>query len=142
MNFVNAKITKPKGQDDCFLEFENISFKLDPEKFEDNNLADYIGKEVVAGLRPELLHDEPVYMEKFKDTIIDAKVEFTELMGAEIYLYLNVGTDSTEVGYEPTMLVSRVSSQSTARAGDTIKIAVDTTRIHIFDKDTEQIIAH
>ncbi len=142
MNFVNAKINKPKGQDDCFLEFENISFKLDPSKFEDNNLADYIGKEVVAGLRPELLHDEPVYMEKFKDTIIDAKVEFTELMGAEIYLYLNVGIESDEIGYEPTTLVSRVSSQSTAKAGDTIKIAVDTTRIHIFDKDTEQIIAH
>ena len=142
MNFVNAKIVKPKGEEDCYLEFENIRFKLQPEKFEDTNLADYIGKEVIAGLRPELLHDEPVYMEKFKDTIIEAKVEFTELMGAEIYLYLNVGTDSNEIGYEPTTLVSRVSSQSTAKAGDTIQIAVDTSRIHIFDKDTEQVICH
>jgi multiple sugar transport system ATP-binding protein len=73
-------------------------------------------------------------MEKFKDTIIEANVEFTELMGAEIYLYLNIG--------EETSLVSRVSSQSTAKAGDVVKIAVDTSRIHIFDKDTEQIICH
>ena len=134
MNFVNAKIVKPKGEEDCYLEFENVRFKLQPEKFEDTNLADYIGKEVIAGLRPELLHDEPVYMEKFKDTIIEANVEFTELMGAEIYLYLNIG--------EETTLVSRVSSQSTAKAGDTIKIAVDTSRIHIFDKDTEKVICH
>jgi len=134
MNFVNAKITKPKGQDDCFLEFENVSFKLAPEKFEDTNLADYIGKEVIAGLRPELLHDEPVYMEKFKDTIIDCDVEFTELMGAEIYLYLKVG--------EETSLVSRVSSRSTAKVGDKVQIAVDTARIHIFDKETEKIICH
>ena len=133
MNFVNAKIVKPKGEEDCYLEFENVRFKLQAEKFEDTNLADYVGKEVIAGLRPELLHDEPVYMEKFKDTIIDAKVEFTELMGAEINLYLSVGEET---------LVSRVSSQSTAKAGDTIKIAVDTARIHIFDKETEQIVCH
>ena len=134
MNFVNAKITKPKGQNDCFLEFDNISFKLDPAVFEDNNLSDYIGKEVIAGLRPELLHDEAVYKEKFGDTTIKARVEFTELMGAEIYLYLNIG--------EETSLISRVSSQSTAKAGDEIEIAVDTTRIHIFDKDTEKCIVH
>ena len=134
MNFVNAKITKPKGQNDCFLEFDNISFKLDPVVFEDNNLSDYIGKEVIAGLRPELLHDEAVYKEKFGDTTIKARVEFTELMGAEIYLYLNIG--------EETSLISRVSSQSTAKAGDEIEIAVDTTRIHIFDKDTEKCIVH
>ena len=134
MNFVNAKITKPKGQNDCFLEFDNISFKLDPVVYEDNNLSDYIGKEVIAGLRPELLHDEAVYKEKFGDTTIKARVEFTELMGAEIYLYLNIG--------EETSLISRVSSQSTAKAGDEIEIAVDTTRIHIFDKDTEKCIVH
>ena len=134
MNFVNAKITRAKGEEDCYLEFENVKFKIEKEKFEDTNLADYIGKEVIAGLRPELLHDEPVYMEKFKDTIIEANVEFTELMGAEIYLYHRVG--------EETSLVSRVSSQSTAKAGDVVKIAVDTSRIHIFDKDTEQIIVH
>ena len=134
MNFVNAKITKPKGQNECFLEFDNISFKLDPVVFEDNNLSDYIGKEVIAGLRPELLHDEAVYKEKFGDTTIKARVEFTELMGAEIYLYLNIG--------EETSLISRVSSQSTAKAGDEIEIAVDTTRIHIFDKDTEKCIVH
>ena len=39
-------------------------------------------------------------------------------------------------------LISRVSSRSTAKAGDTIKIAIDTSRMHFFDKDTEQIIVH
>ena len=54
-------------------------------------------------------------------------------MGAEIYLYLTVGE---------TNLISRVSSRSTSRAGDKIKVAFDTTRVHIFDKDTEQCLAH
>ncbi|MBR5747146.1 MAG: sn-glycerol-3-phosphate ABC transporter ATP-binding protein UgpC [Clostridia bacterium] len=145
MNFIDCKLTKPKGQDDCFIEFNNISIKLPASKFEDSNLADYIGKDVIAGLRPELLHDEPVYMEKFKDTIIEAKVEFTELMGAEIYLYLNIGGgEETLKGIisEGTNLIARVSSQSTAKAGDVIKIAVDTSRIHVFDKETAQVIVH
>ncbi len=136
INFVNCTLVKPRGQDEVFLEFEGIRFKVDPDKLdpEVSNLKEYIGKEVIAALRPELLHDEPVYMEKFKDTIIEANVEFTELMGAEIYLYLKVG--------EETNLVSRVSSRSTAKAGDKIQIAVDTSHIHIFDKETEQIIVH
>ena len=77
-----------------------------------------------------VLSDDPFYLLN----ALDGNVEFTELMGAEIYLYLNVG--------EETNLVSRVSSQSTAKAGDVIKVAVDTSRIHIFDKETEKIICH
>ena len=146
MNFIDCQLTQPKGQEDCFLEFDGVKIKVPKEKFEDSNLKDYIGKEVVAGLRPELLHDEPVYMEKFKDTIIEAKVEFTELMGAEIYLYINIGggveSELKGIIAEGTDLIARVSSQSTAKAGDTIKIAVDTSRIHIFDKETSQIIVH
>ncbi len=68
-------------------------------------------------------------------------------MGAEIYLYLNVGRseegdNKIKVVNEGTNLIARVSSRSTSRAGDTIKIAFDTSRIHIFDKDTERCICH
>ena len=97
-------------------------------------LQEYIGKEVVIGIRPECIHDEPIYLEKFSDSIIDAYVEFTELMGAEIYLYLKIG--------EETNVISRVSSRSQAKPGDTIKVAIDTTHVHFFDKDTERVITH
>ena len=43
---------------------------------------------------------------------------------------------------EDINLISRVSSRSTAKAGDTIKIAIDSSRMHFFDKETEQIIVH
>ena len=42
------------------------------------------------GIRPEDVHDEPRYLEEFKDCLVKADVEVTELMGAETYLYLNV----------------------------------------------------
>ena len=114
--------------------FGNTELKLPAEKANNPALKEYIGQEVIFGVRPEAIHDEPMYLQSMADTVMDVNVDVTELMGAEIYLYLKVG--------ENTSLTSRVSSQSTARPGDTVKIAVDTSLIHIFDKDTERIIAH
>ena len=137
MNFIKGTLVK-KGED-VFFEFGSSSIKVPKEKTEKEGFKDYIGKEVIGALRPELLHDEPLYLSKFTDSTIDAYVEFTELMGAEIYLYLKAGEDKEG---DEINLISRVSSRSTAKAGDTIKIAIDTSRMHFFDKDTEQIIVH
>ena len=54
-------------------------------------------------------------------------------MGAEIYLYLDCE------GYK---LTSRVDPSSTARAGDEIEVTIDTSRIHLFDKETERTITN
>ena len=132
MNFINGKLEK-KGED-VYFNFENLSIKLPAEKANNPDLKDYIGQEVVAGLRPEAIHDEPIQLANHPDSQLEAYVDVTELMGAEIYLYLNVG--------EETRLIARVSSRSTSRAGDTIKVAFDMSRLHIFDKDTERCIVH
>ena len=132
MNFINGKLEK-KGED-VYFNFENLSIKLPAEKANNPDLKDYIGQEVVAGLRPEAIHDEPSQLANNPDSQLDAYVDVTELMGAEIYLYLNVG--------EETRLIARVSSRSTSRAGDTIKVAFDMSRLHIFDKDTERCVLH
>ena len=137
INFITGKLVK-KGED-VFFEFGNSSIKVPAEKVEKEEFKPYIGKEVIAAGRPELLHDEPLYLSKFTDSTIEAYVEFTELMGAEIYLYLKAGEDKEG---EDINLISRVSSRSTAKAGDTIKIAIDSSRMHFFDKETEQIIVH
>ena len=131
MNFINGTLSK-KGED-VYFNFEGNSIKLPAEKANNPALKDYIGQEVVLGIRPECIHDEPVHIATFKDSVIDTYVDVTELMGAEIYLYLTVGE---------TKLIARVSSRSSSRAGDTIKVALDTSRIHIFDKDTERAIIH
>ena len=131
MNFINGTLEK-KG-DDVFFKFEENEIKLPADKANNPALQDYIGKEVVAGLRPECIHDEPMQLAALADSTVDAFVDVTELMGAEIYLYLNIGE---------TNLIARVSSRSASRAGDTIKVAFDTSRLHIFDKDTERCVIH
>ena len=49
-------------------------------------------------------------------------------MGAETYLYLELAGEQ---------FTARVNQRSTAKIGDTIKVAFETNKIHIFDKDTE-----
>ncbi len=141
MNFVNGTLVREKNSKDIYFKFnENFTLKVPDSKNEDGQLEDYIGKEVILGVRPELIHDEERYLEQFTDSIINAKVEVTELMGAEIFLYLSMGEETATT--EVTNLVSRVSSRCRARTGDDIKMAIDMTRAHIFDKDTEKAIVH
>ena len=92
------------------------------------------------GVRPECIHDEPVYLNSLADSVIETTVDVTELMGAEIYLYLSF--EGMEDATNNKNIIARVSSRSTTRAGDAIKVAIDTSRVHIFDKDTERCIIH
>ncbi len=137
MNFINSTLVK-KG-DGVYLEFNGHSVKLPDEKAKAPELQEYIGKDVIAGVRPECLHDEQRYLDMFPDAIIEMSVDVTELMGAEIYLYLTSGSEDDD---NLTNLIARVSARSTTRAGDTVKIAMDVSRVHIFDKDTEKCIIH
>ena len=47
---------------------------LEALKRKNGQLEEYIGKEVILGVRPELIHDEERYLEQFADSTIDAKV--------------------------------------------------------------------
>ncbi|MBQ9941319.1 MAG: sn-glycerol-3-phosphate ABC transporter ATP-binding protein UgpC [Clostridia bacterium] len=129
MNFINSTLVK-KGED-YFVKYGEVELKLPAEKAAVAELANYVGKEVIMGVRPECIHDEPMYLSSLSEWVIDADVEITELMGAEIHLYLTSQEQN---------IVSRVSSRSKAKSGDTIKVAIDMSRIHIFDKDTEKCI--
>ena len=141
MNFIEATLVD-KGGDVyatwCTEETKEqksivAQVKLPADKANAPELKDYIGKEVIIGVRPECLHDDEAFIKANPDTCVDATVDVTELMGAEIYLYLTAAEQK---------MTARVSPRSTTRSGDKIQIALDATRIHIFDKDTEKCIIH
>lgn len=130
MNFVDAKLSK-EG-DSVYASFGNDKIKI-PEGKVTPELEGYIGKEVVLGIRPEDLHDDEAFISMNPDSVASAFVEVTEMMGAETYLYLEVAGKQ---------FTARVNQRSTAQINDTIKIAFDTNKIHIFDKETELAIIH
>ncbi len=141
MNFIEAKLLKEGN--DFFVEYGTedtktragvkFKIKLPAEKNKDNRLEEYVGKEVIMGIRPENVHNEPELIEANKDGIVEANVEVTELMGAETYLYM----DSEE-----QKITARVAPTNTAKPGDKIQIAFEPKKIHLFDKDTEITICN
>ncbi len=136
MNFINARLTKEGN--DLFVSFGEHKLKLPADKANNPALKEYIDHEVVLGLRPECIHDEPMYLSSMPENVIDVDIDVTELMGSEIFLYLRYkGQDE-----DTSNLIARVSPRSSSRAGDTVKVAIDTSRLHIFDIDTERCIVH
>ncbi|RLQ91245.1 sn-glycerol-3-phosphate ABC transporter ATP-binding protein UgpC [Planomicrobium sp. Y74] len=88
----------------------------------------YDGKELVLGIRPEDIHDEPVFLDYSPETKIRASIEVAELMGSEIILYSVVDNQD---------FVARVDSRFGVEAGQTIDMAFDMNKVHFFDKESE-----
>lgn len=129
MNFIESKVVDNNGK--IVLKFEDASIPLNEEHSKVIKEKGYIGKEVIMGIRPENIDDDKEFIEKHSNAVIDAKVVVTELMGAETYLYLSKGKAN---------FTAKVDGSSKARVGDTIKIALNNDKIHVFDKETEQTI--
>ncbi|MBQ8860557.1 MAG: ABC transporter ATP-binding protein, partial [Ruminococcus sp.] len=133
MNFVDATLVKEGAK--FALKFDDYKIVLPDSKNKDNCLEPYANKEVRFGIRPEHVHDEPEFLAKCEggNGLVKANVDVTELMGAEIYLYVNIGGIPITARVEPT---------SKAKPGDNIEIAFDLEKIHIFDKETECTITN
>ena len=115
MNFVSSKITEDGGKlsisiGDDIIPISNENSAIIKEK-------GYIGKEVIVGIRPEFISDDPEFIQKHNSSIINAKVEITELLGAESLIHLNKNGNK---------LVARVNGATSASIGETIKLAVST----------------
>jgi len=131
MNLVEVVPEKKGG--DVVLKFGEQSIKLPEAKARAVEEGGYIGKTVIMGIRPEDIKDEEMFISQSPDSTISCDVEVTELLGAEVYLYL-------QCAEQP--LTARVNPRSTAKAGDVVKVALDVQRIHVFDKETEQVITN
>ena len=125
MNFVNVTVEKDgEGQ---VLVFGDSRIAVNKPELEA-----YIGKEVVMGIRPEDIHAAA-------DTLVGAPAEFTadithmEMMGSENYLYLDA--------YGQKML-ARIPARYEFSEDTTVTLAIDTGKIHVFDKETTKIICH
>ena len=85
MNFLDATLVKEGSN--YYVDLGGDKLLIAPEKVT-SALDAYVGKAIKAGIRPEDIKDDEEFMEKHKDATITAHVEVSELMGSEIYLYL------------------------------------------------------
>ena len=126
MNFLDG--TLQKNGDTYVIDLDGTVIPLPQEKTADGKLAAYVGKSLKVGIRPEDMKDDEEFLEKHPSSHIDTEVEVSELMGAEIYLYLT---------YKGQNLMARVAPTSKSRRGDKVTMAMDTHKIHLFDPETE-----
>ncbi|UOR13230.1 ABC transporter ATP-binding protein [Halobacillus amylolyticus] len=126
MNFFNGTLRENH------IELGNdIKIAVPDGKLKPLREQNYIGKEVILGVRPEDMHDEPVFIDANQDKKITAYIEVAELMGAESYLYSKVSDQE---------FIARVDARTEVNGGDEIELAIDMNKVHFFDKDTEQRI--
>ncbi|RFB18435.1 sn-glycerol-3-phosphate ABC transporter ATP-binding protein UgpC [Bacillus sp. HNG] len=91
----------------------------------------YVNKDVILGIRPEDIHDEPVFIESAQGSKINALIEVSELTGAETMLYSQLAGND---------FVARVDSRTQAKPGETVELAFDMNKCHFFDAETEKRI--
>lgn len=127
MNFFPATIEKEDGR--LYVEAEAFQVKVPEDKA--STFEPYVDKKVVFGLRPEDIHNPEFAPPNIDAQPVEAKVDVTELMGNEIFVYLNSGDHS---------YVARVDPRTRVHMGDEVQVIFNMDNMHIFDRDTEQAI--
>ncbi len=131
MNFFDVRLEKENGK--VVALFGDSKIVVPAEKIAKFKDESYIGKEVTMGIRPEDIDDAPEFVAAHPDSQIAVHVEVTELMGAETYLYFTTSGKDENV-------IARVDPRTKTKTGDDTKVAMDTARLHFFDKETEETL--
>ncbi|HIX28566.1 MAG TPA: ABC transporter ATP-binding protein, partial [Candidatus Blautia stercoravium] len=131
MNFLDA-VVHVKGND-VELKIGGTTLEVPASKKKALIEGGYDGKTVVMGIRPEHVYDDEARIQAFPNSTIEGKITVYELLGAEVYLYFDT---------EGFSMTARVNPRTTARTGDTVKFALDMEKVHVFDKETEQVITN
>jgi multiple sugar transport system ATP-binding protein len=125
MNFASVTVTEANGS--LIVENAGLCIKLPDETA--RRLRGHIGREILLGVRPE---DLSVASAADSDrSCFDAVIEVIEQLGSEILLDMKVGGDVMVASVEPSVRV---------RVRDKLRIAMRSSRLHVFDANTEAAI--
>ncbi|QHW31191.1 ABC transporter ATP-binding protein [Paenibacillus rhizovicinus] len=126
MNFITGNITLEDGR----YYFNNKRMKLLIPREHDRNIARMNGavRNVVLGVRPEHLLIKPAYSEADeRNGYVQGSVQFSEVTGADSYVYFTVGDSKLIVRTDPSD--SYLSEEEPA-------IGFNMNKVHFFDSHT------
>jgi multiple sugar transport system ATP-binding protein len=120
MNFFPGKLRKDDGK----LLMDTGDFVVPiPSKLH-KKFDSQAGKDVIFGIRPENIHDADFVPPNIDAEKVAVKVDVTELMGNEIFLYLVSGKNN---------YVARVDPRTRFQIGDTVDVVFNMDNFHLFD---------
>lgn len=123
MNFLDAEVKSKNGK--IFLSLAENELDVTDSFAKTNEIKEYFNKSVKVGIRPEDVTVDNEFIVKNPDKVLTAKLEVSELMGSESYLYLN---------YSGQKLTARVAADSPAN--ESVELGILTDRIHLFDPNS------
>lgn len=130
MNMITADAVEEDGE--VSLRFAGQKITLNADRAQALKKGGYVGGKVVLGIRPSDIHGDADSLQKFSKACFDAEVRVYEMLGAEALAYFDIGDASW---------VASLNASTKVSVGDTIRLAMDTSKIHIFDNVTEKTIA-
>jgi multiple sugar transport system ATP-binding protein len=127
MNFFDVTLTGTRDK----MYLDGGTFKVEIPSNRTQRLESYLGKEVIFGVRPEDVHDPHYAPPGIIGAPVTSRVDVTELMGNEVFLYLISGGKN---------YIARVDPRTAARVGQEVEVLINMDNMHIFDRDTEVAI--
>ena len=155
MNFVYGKVEG--SGDQLSISFAGDRVKIDPNVVANRkSLADYSGKEVVIGIRPEAFEVVAAVPDADPEQTINITVGLVEQLGSEAFVHFlkpappvitpdirellaDQGTDPATLGNE-TKFTARVDPDHAPHNGEEAKLVIETGKLHFFDKETGEAI--
>jgi multiple sugar transport system ATP-binding protein len=103
--------------------------EIPADKFEILKAHDFVGKELILGIRPEDIHDDEVILQTYPKSQIEIVVDVAELLGAETNIYTTINDSN---------IVASVDARADVSIGDKLTLGLDMNKIHFFDPQSEQ----
>ena len=110
---------------------DDITVPLPLRMQENENVKKYVGKPIVYGIRCEDMHINSSYALENKQNEITLKADLAEMMGSEVYIYSSINDKE---------IIAKVRSDTNISSGDSVKLYIDTEKVHLFDPESELLI--
>jgi multiple sugar transport system ATP-binding protein len=159
INLVEAQLEQTNGK--LAVSFGEYRLAVDEQVARNRSgLKDYVGKEIILGIRPEDFEDASLESGVPSDRRMKVNVDLTEPLGAEVLVYFGTEAEGVvssaaeaDVGEDAeirlggdgdavdrTKLCARVSPRTRVAIGRPAELAVDTSRLYFFDPQTRDTV--
>lgn len=127
MNFISGQLSESGG--DMIFKANGVNITVSEGRAKTLRAKGYGNKEVIIGVRPEDIHQEPVFIEASPNSVVSAHIDVAENLGHEMFLYIT--------GVGDNIVIARVDGRAGLKEGSNVKLAIDMNKVHFFDKESE-----
>ena len=128
MNLLKGKVEQRPGGLFFCEKAENNALSFPLEGRLQPLASKYVGKEVVFGIRPEHISNEP---KAGSSTPVTLNVDIAEPMGSESLVYLKAGSGN---------VIARIQGEHVFHMGEPVAVQLDLDKVSLFNPETEEVI--